>query len=172
MFTAGVMVHAFNQSREIEVVDVVACDDVWIFIANHGGHLFHNQVFSTSVFVDAARAIEHVFNPYSCTENRIVGNARFQIVGKNTPWNLERLAFCDILKLDRNGAINLVSTNTTMFDDSEIALPILILMFSLINQKAINGKVHTNVVVQEHSIDEGNITRVNRPSLLLQFTTK
>ena len=32
--------------------------------------------------------------------------------------------------------------------------------------------MHTNIVVQEHSIDEGNITRVNRPSLLLQFTSK
>ena len=32
--------------------------------------------------------------------------------------------------------------------------------------------MHTNIVVQEHAVDEGNVARINHPSLLLQFTTK
>ncbi|CAI8348033.1 MAG: Uncharacterised protein [Candidatus Poseidoniaceae archaeon] len=172
MFAIRVMVHAFNQSWKIEVVDVVTRDNVRIFITNHPRHLFHNQVLSASIFIDTTRTIDHVLDPNRSTEDRIVGDTRFQIVRKNSPWNLERLTFCDILKLYRNGTIDLVSANTTVFDDTEIALSFLIVMFSLIDQKSINGKMHANIVVQEHAIDKGNVTRINRPSLLLQFTTE
>ena len=166
------VVHALNQSWEIEVVDVVARDNVRIFITNHLRHLFHNQIFSASIFVDAARTIDHIFNPNGCTENRVVGNARFQIVGQNSPWHLERFTFLHILKLDRNGAIDLIPANATVFDDAVIAFSILIVMFPLIDQKAINGKVHAHIIVQEHAIDKGNVARINHPTLLLQFTSK
>ena len=172
LLTTRMMVHAFNQSWKIEVVDVVTSNDVWIFIANHDGHLFHNEVFSASIFVDTTRTIDHVLDPNGSTENRIIGNTRFQIVGKDTPRDLERFAFYDILKLYGHGSVNLVSTNTTVFDDTQIAFSILIVMFSLINQESINGKVHANIVIQEHAIDERDVSRVNGPSLLLQFASK
>ena len=44
-----------------------------------------------------------------------------------------------------------------MLDDAEIAFPFLILMLSLIDKEPIDGKVHSDIVIQEHSIDEGDI---------------
>ena len=149
--------HSIIESRQVEIVDVVPRDDVWVLTSHNEGQFFHDALLFANKGKCLTMPCSKVLDDRSRTQDCVMSNARFQVEGEQFVGDWERFARFEVRKFTHHRAVNSVPPSTASFSNRFEARKILVLLHPSIHNRALEREVHPKALVEKQTVQKGDV---------------